>query len=643
MDTIRCYCPSCGARLSTSGDFAPGETIDCPKCGANFAPPRSQVSRQEDWDEETPRSLSRKTSSKSSASSGSVILVLCLIGVGVLLLVGLLGVGGVMLYFHSINDNSPVSAKSPVAVTPQAPAPHSDEINIKFDDWLQDLEEAKRLATQQKKDILILFNDSNVQGQWKQLANNVLAKSDFQKKILPQYVHVYIDLPVTQAARAKVQDPGRNVELHQKFSVATCPTLVLADAQGRPYAVKTGYDDKEADTYCANLEKLHEARTQRDKLLADFEKSQGIDKLKAHQELLAYLKRDKLLQHYPGLVKEGAKVANQVDANNEHGYLETYFEMDWNNEANAISLEPSPARNTALKKCVARMNEWKQSKQFKDPNRAAELYLKTASFLEMLETPDEAFNYVDEAIAYQPTKREILQQLSFHLYRLGVGGGTGFLISEGGYMLTNHHVVNNARQIRIRIPKAKRSAVVEVVASDPTVDIALLRIKDTKGLELKPLSLVAGRTISRGEPVAVLGFPLGDMVGSGLKLTTGVISATPEAGNENKLVLDAKVNPGNSGGPLLDSNGAVIGIVSAKSFGGFGAIESYGLAIPAPVVEAFLKKHLKTYQPGEAPTQKIDWQELNRRVSPSVFMVMSASKTPPKGPNFIGQGDFEDQ
>jgi len=356
---------------------------------------------------------------------------------------------------------------------------------------------------------------------------------------------------------------------------------------------------------------------------------------------VALLKRDQFLDHYSTLVKEGAKVAAQVDPNNEQGILETYFEMEWNEEAQAIDHDAGPQRNTDLKKCVARMDEWKQKKRFKDPNRAAELYLKTATFLEMLESPDQAFDYVDEAIAYQPNKREILQQLTIHLYSLGVGGGTGFVISGDGYMLTNHHVVNNARQVRVRVPKAKHSVQVEVVASDATADIALLRIKDTKGLDLKPLSIVAGRTVNRGEPVAVLGFPLGDMVGSGMKLTTGVISATPEAGNQNKLVLDAKVNPGNSGGPLLDSHGAVIGIVSAKSFG-FANIESYGLAIPAPEVETFLKKHLKSYQPSEEPNQKMDWQELNRRVSPSVFMVMSAMKRDPRAPNFLGQPDFED-
>src|SRR5260370_40405410 len=94
MDTLRCYCPSCGARLSTSGDLAAGETIDCPKCGASFAPPRPQGSTREDWDEEAPRSQRRHAAAKSSSSG--VVMLLCLVGVGILLLIGFAGVGGVM-------------------------------------------------------------------------------------------------------------------------------------------------------------------------------------------------------------------------------------------------------------------------------------------------------------------------------------------------------------------------------------------------------------------------------------------------------------------------------------------------------------------------------------------------------------------
>jgi S1-C subfamily serine protease len=120
-----------------------------------------------------------------------------------------------------------------------------------------------------------------------------------------------------------------------------------------------------------------------------------------------------------------------------------------------------------------------------------------------------------------------------------------------------------------------------------------------------------------------------------------VVSATPEPGNTNKLVLDARVNPGNSGGPLFDAHGAVIGVVSAKSFG-FGQVESYGLAIPSPDVEAFLQKHLKGFQAAEAPQEKIDWQEVNRRSSPSVLMVLHVAKMPQQVQGVLGQ-DANDQ
>jgi S1-C subfamily serine protease/thioredoxin-related protein len=631
MESIRFFCPSCGARLSTAGRLEAGETIDCPKCGVRFTPPQAQTDfdrNEEDLGPAPPIARHRQSS--------NLILILSLVVVGLILLGGL-GVGGIFLVYR-LTESQPSEAKRPSVFQANT---NDNSINLKLDDWLQDLEEAKRQAVKQKKDILILFLDPDWESQCKHLANDVLAKEEFQKKILPQYVHVVIDLPHLPAERVKLQDPERNERVREQFSLTKYPTIVLADAQGRPYSIKSGFEEKEAAKYCATLEKLRDDRNQRDKLLEVLEKAKGMDRLQGFQKALAYLKEKGLSSHYPSLIADGAKAAREFDAGNEQGILETYFEMEWGDQAKGIIHDPGPERNKAMEQCVARMKEWKQSKRFKDPNRAAELYLKTAGLLEALEKREAALEFVEEAAAYQPTQRPLLQQLSLHMWRLGVGGGTGFVVAPGGYILTNHHVVNNAEQVRVRIPQLKRSVVVEVVASDPAADIALVRLKETKGVDLKPIALAAERPIARGEPVAVLGFPLGDMVGSGLKLTTGVISATPEAGNDNKLVLDAKVNPGNSGGPLLDAHGAVIGVVSAKSFG-FGQIESYGLAIPSLEVEKFLKKHLKEYKTAEVSAQKIDWQEVNHRVSPSVFMVLNVTKNPPKGFGAIGQEERAD-
>jgi serine protease Do len=139
--------------------------------------------------------------------------------------------------------------------------------------------------------------------------------------------------------------------------------------------------------------------------------------------------------------------------------------------------------------------------------------------------------------------------------------------------------------------------------------------------------LTEARQVGRGQQVAVLGYPLGDLFGGGLKLTTGVISATPEIGNNNHLVLDARVNPGNSGGPLCDAFGNVVGLVTAKSYGGF-SVDSYGLALPCQELDAFLKKHLKNYKPATAGAKKLAWDEVDQQVSGSVLMILKAPAKP---------------
>jgi len=138
--------------------------------------------------------------------------------------------------------------------------------------------------------------------------------------------------------------------------------------------------------------------------------------------------------------------------------------------------------------------------------------------------------------------------------------GTGFCIHPEGYILTNHHVIDGAREILARSPRQRCR--LEPVFADPTNDLALLRA-DT------PWPGVAtfreGRQAQLGEAVIVVGYPLGGLLGSGPQVTTGNVSSLIGPGDDTRsLQFTAPIQSGNSGGPVLDSDGAVVGVVSSK-------------------------------------------------------------------------------
>lgn len=138
--------------------------------------------------------------------------------------------------------------------------------------------------------------------------------------------------------------------------------------------------------------------------------------------------------------------------------------------------------------------------------------------------------------------------------------GTGFCVHPDGYVLTNHHVIEDARQILARSPRHR--CALELVFADPTNDLALLRADS-------PPPGVArfrdGLPARLGETVVVIGYPLGGLLGSGPQVTTGNISSLIGPGDDTRaLQFTAPTQAGNSGGPLLDGDGTVIGVVSAK-------------------------------------------------------------------------------
>jgi serine protease Do len=173
------------------------------------------------------------------------------------------------------------------------------------------------------------------------------------------------------------------------------------------------------------------------------------------------------------------------------------------------------------------------------------------------------------------------------------GLGTGFILTEDGYICTNHHVVNGVDKVKVKINDKSYDA--KIVGSDQRTDLALLKI-EAKG-KLKPVYLGDSDKVKVGDWAIAIGNPFG----LDRTFTVGVVSATARKDldlmghSQSHIQTDASINPGNSGGPLINIAGEVIGInrmIYSKSGGNMGI----GFAIPmnkARTVLEELKKHKK--------------------------------------------------
>ena len=165
-----------------------------------------------------------------------------------------------------------------------------------------------------------------------------------------------------------------------------------------------------------------------------------------------------------------------------------------------------------------------------------------------------------------------------------VGAGSGFVISEEGYVVTNHHVVSNAREIRIETYDGEVLNAT-VVGTDEKTDIALLKVES--GRPLQPLDFADSDDARVGDHVLVIGNPHG----FGFSVSTGIVSARNRdfrGPYDDFIQTDAAINQGNSGGPLFNDDGEVIGvntmiISSGPSMGGGGSI-GIGFAMASNVV-----------------------------------------------------------
>ncbi|MEM7738124.1 MAG: trypsin-like peptidase domain-containing protein [Deinococcota bacterium] len=187
----------------------------------------------------------------------------------------------------------------------------------------------------------------------------------------------------------------------------------------------------------------------------------------------------------------------------------------------------------------------------------------------------------------------VLRRDFFHGVIPEEGAGSGFVFDADGHILTNYHVIRRAQQIEVSFGD-DTVLEAEIVGTDPRNDIAVLRVSAPAGL-LTPLEFGDSDNLQVGQRAIAIGNPFGQF---GRTLTTGVISALDRnlRGPEDREIggiiqTDAAINRGNSGGPLLDSNGQVIGMNTAI-FSPSGTNSGVGFAIPVSTIQRVLPELL---------------------------------------------------
>jgi S1-C subfamily serine protease len=162
--------------------------------------------------------------------------------------------------------------------------------------------------------------------------------------------------------------------------------------------------------------------------------------------------------------------------------------------------------------------------------------------------------------------------------------GSGFVIDKAGYIVTNYHVVGDAKTVKVSFSNSD-SMTAEIIGKDPATDVALLKVR-ASSRALKPLDLGNSDSVQVGDQVAAIGNPLG----FDRSITLGIVSAlhrsltSPEGTPIDRVIqTDATLNHGNSGGPLLNAEGQVVGVSSAISTGDTGAQGYTGIGFAIPV------------------------------------------------------------
>lgn len=206
----------------------------------------------------------------------------------------------------------------------------------------------------------------------------------------------------------------------------------------------------------------------------------------------------------------------------------------------------------------------------------------------------------------------------------GVTTGTGFFVSDSGHVVTNFHVVQQSRDIKVRTDRGVEFRAV-LLSGDSANDIAILKVE----AHTLPMPVAGVSALSNGSEVMTLGYPLVNIQGQEQKAAFGRVNSLTGIGNDARfLQIDVPIQPGNCGGPLISTHGVVVGIVSLTS-NRLGVLKESGslpqnvnYAVKGDLVLPFLSSVIH-YAPRNEPIATYSFDELAKKYEQSVVLVIA--------------------
>jgi hypothetical protein len=204
-----------------------------------------------------------------------------------------------------------------------------------------------------------------------------------------------------------------------------------------------------------------------------------------------------------------------------------------------------------------------------------------------------------------------------------VASGSGFIIQADGFVLTNYHVIEGSSMIAVVVP-GRQPVEAKIVSTDRSRDLALLKIPLTN---MPTLPIGSSQSVQVLDPITILGYPLTDLLGADVSACDGKVNALRDEGPAPRFQIDANVNPGNSGGPLLNNRGEVIGIVVSKVDAVKEAVktgtipERLNFAIPIDEARAMIQK---AYPFAFAPSSRqeiLSAQDIFKQAQPGTVLI----------------------